>query len=465
MNPAEIFRYSSIGPIDGRYREKTHKLSPYFSEYAFMRQKVYVEISYLVSITRFLCPEKWSMEEYDLLWNIFKEFSLEDATSITEIERRTLHDTKAIEIFLRKKIGELSGVSHKAALFEFIHFGLTSQDAVGFSYYSSLLGSRSTLLSGISNLVYNIEFFLSTIPPNVLMLSFTHGQSATPTTVQNFFKSYLERLLKQREKISEHQFSLKFSGATGGMNAHLYASPEKDWKEYMDDFVLTLGFVRENSAKQVGSNETMVEYFSLLRNLNNILLDLSNNLWLLVLKGYIVLKREKDSVGSSTMPHKVNPIEVENAEGNILISNAFFEVFISKFQISRMQRDLSDSTMMRNIGVSLSHHLLAVDSLSNFFKKIGMNFVLINEELSRNHEVVLEGLQTYLRYLGYPDSYDSIKNFFDLNLGKITPELIESFIDALDLSLCQNLEDNNLYPEIRLKLKSLTPQTYFPLQY
>ncbi|MDR0994814.1 MAG: adenylosuccinate lyase [Tannerella sp.] len=439
---------TALSPVDGRYRSKTEKLAPYFSEFALIRYRVRVEVEYFLALADFLpqlkalLPAKGVAEK---LRPRYQDFSLDDAKRVKEIERTTNHDVKAVEYFLKEKFDLLSLENAK----EFIHFGLTSQDinntAVPLSlkealdevYYPALQALIDTLQADAEKW------------KDVPMLAHTHGQPASPTRLGKEIEVFAYRLEKQRELLKAVPLSAKFGGATGNFNAHHAAYPDKDWKSFANNFVeKSLGLQREQYTTQISNYDNLAALFDALKRINTIGIDLARDFWLYISMDYFKQKIKEGEVGSSAMPHKVNPIDFENAEGNFGVSSALFTHLAGKLPISRLQRDLTDSTVTRNIGVPLAHTLIAFNSLGKGLDKLLLHEDTMRNDLEQHWAVVSEGIQTILRREGYPHPYEALKALTRKN-EQVTEQSIESFVDSLEID-----------ETVKKELRSLSPQNY-----
>lgn len=421
-----------ISPIDGRYRTKLSELANYFSEKALIQYRVKVEVLYFIALAESGIDQ---LSGYDPSNNrslklIFENFSLEDAAAIKEIEKTTNHDVKAVEYFLKDKFDELGLSEFK----EFIHFGLTSQDinntAIPLSLKDSLV---STVFPKLQDLVAELQS-KATQWKDIPMLAKTHGQPASPTKLGKEIEVFVVRLQEQLKLIAQIPYAAKFGGATGNFNAHNVAYPKTDWHAFGDNFVEEkLGMSRSKPTTQIEHYDHLAAIFDNLKRINTILIDFSRDTWQYISMGYFTQTIAKNEVGSSAMPHKVNPIDFENAEGNLGISNAIFEHLSSKLPISRLQRDLTDSTVLRNIGVPIAHSFLAFQSLTKGLSKIHANKDAIAADLEANWAVVAEAIQTILRREGYPKPYEALKSLTRTN-QEIDEQAIKSFIETLDVS-------------------------------
>ena len=437
---------TAISPIDGRYFSTTQNLAPYFSEYGLIRYRVRVEVEYFIALTNTI-PELsgCSRDQEMKLRKLYEDFTEADATAIKAIEKTTNHDVKAVEYFLKNKFDELGLSKHK----EFIHFGLTSQDinntAIPLSLKEFL---EQEFLPAVQKLVSSLTA-LSIQWKDVSMLARTHGQPASPTRLGKEIYVFVERINRQLDLLNKISHSAKFGGATGNFNAHHIAYPEINWGHFGNTFVSKhLGLVRSEPTTQIEHYDNMAAVFDNLKRINTILIDFSRDVWQYVSMNYFKQKIKEGEVGSSAMPHKVNPIDFENAEGNLGFANAIFEHLSAKLPISRLQRDLTDSTVLRNIGVPLAHTYLAFKSLEKGIGKLELNKAAIDQDLEDNWAVVAEAIQTILRKEGYPNPYEALKDLTRKN-EKITQQAIATFIEGLKIS-----------DALKTKLKAITPFNY-----
>jgi len=444
----ELNSLTAISPIDGRYRHQVQHLDDYFSEYALIRYRVLVEVEYFLFLARkrFFALDAPSRRR---LQAASEQFSLEDALWIKETEKTTNHDVKAVEYFLKSRLAEQGKEATDRDISEWIHFGLTSQDinntaipllwkhAVEFEY-----------LPGLLNLKRQLEV-LARDWKDTPMLARTHGQPASPTLLGKEILVFIERLENQVELFIQVPFSAKFGGATGNFNAHYVAFPNKDWIKLANEFVEgTLGLQRQQYTTQIEHYDNLAAHFDAMKRLNTILLDLCRDIWTYVSMDYFKQKTKKGEIGSSAMPHKVNPIDFENAEGNLGIANALFEHFSAKLPVSRLQRDLTDSTVLRNIGVPFAHTVLALKSIEKGLDKLVLNKEKLVQDLENNWAVVAEAIQTILRRENYPKPYEALK---ELTRGRkgIDKQAIHEFIDGLKVSAT-----------LKKELKKITPFNY-----
>ncbi len=438
---------TSISPIDGRYRNKTEQLSAFFSEYALIKYRVLVEVEYFIALCELPLPQLKSIDKavFPELQSIVKEFSEQDALYIKEIEKTTNHDVKAVEYFIKEKFDRLGLQAYK----EFIHFGLTSQDinntSIPLSIKDALAEAYNPLLKELIDLLKR----QATDWMNIPMLAKTHGQPASPTRLGKELMVFVYRLENQFEILNQITISAKFGGATGNFNAHAVAYPSFKWKEFGNKFVAEkLGLAREEWTTQISNYDTLASLFDSLKRINTILIDLNRDIWQYISMEYFKQKIKEGEIGSSAMPHKVNPIDFENAEGNLGIANAILEHLSAKLPISRLQRDLTDSTVLRNVGVPMGHILIALQSTKKGLDKLLLNTSVINRDLDNNWAVVAEGIQTILRREGCPKPYETLKELTRTNQA-ITEKSIADFIENLNVS-----------EAIKEELKKITPHTY-----
>jgi len=440
--------FTAISPVDGRYRDKTENLSDYFSEYALIRYRVLVEIEYFISLCEIPLPQLESLNKKTLFEDLrssYRNFSLEDAEHIKNIERTTNHDVKAVEYFIKEKFDNLKLADYK----EFIHFGLTSQDINNTAVPLSAKDAMETVYYPmLATLLDTLEQYAKEWS-SISMLARTHGQPASPTRLGKEIQVFVSRLKQQIRLLKDVPVSAKFGGATGNYNAHHVAYPDIDWKKFGNKFVEEkLGLVREEYTTQISNYDNLAALFDGLKRINTILLDLVKDFWQYISMEYFKQKIKAGEVGSSAMPHKVNPIDFENAEGNLGIANAVLEHLSAKLPVSRLQRDLTDSTVLRNIGVPFAHILISLHSIQKGLGKLLLNEQAIEKDLLNAWPVVAEGIQTILRREGYPEPYEALKALTRTN-EQITGESIRVFIETLNVS-----------DEVKEELKSITPQNY-----
>ena len=442
----ELSSLTAISPVDGRYRSKCERLDEYFSEYALIRYRVRVEVEYFIALSDMAHLENLAdVKEYEALRDIYRNFTLADARRIKDIESVTNHDVKAVEYFLKEKFDSLGLSAHK----EFIHFGLTSQDINNTSVPMSLKESITEVyLPALDSLIDTLQS-MSTDWADIPMLAKTHGQPASPTKLGKEIAVYVYRLKQQRQLLVKTPISGKFGGATGNFNAHCAAFPGRDWRVFANDFLSRrLGIEREQLTTQISNYDNLAALFDAMRRINTIILDLDRDIWMYVSMEYFKQKIKAGEVGSSAMPHKVNPIDFENSEGNLGIANALLGHLASKLPVSRLQRDLTDSTVLRNIGVPMAHSLIAIASTLKGLGKLLLNREAIDRDLNNMWNVVAEGIQTILRREGYPNPYEALKALTRTN-SRVTAESIAEFIDSLDIS-----------DTVKTELHALSPSTY-----
>lgn len=438
---------TAVSPVDGRYRSKCEPLAEYFSEYALIRYRVRVEVEYFIALCELPLPQLQgvSHEVFPALRAIYKEFTPADAARIKEIESVTNHDVKAVEYFLKERFDAL----HLEAYKEFIHFGLTSQDINNTSVPMSVREAiHEVYLPMLEKLVADLEAKAEEWK-NVAMLAKTHGQPASPTRLGKEIMVFAYRLRKQIELLRAVPVSGKFGGATGNFNAHTVAYPTYDWKTFAANFLSSrLGIEREEYTTQISNYDNLAALFDALRRINTIIIDLDRDVWQYISMEYFKQRIKAGEVGSSAMPHKVNPIDFENSEGNLGLANAILGHLSTKLPISRLQRDLTDSTVLRNVGVPLGHMLIALASTLKGLGKLILNEQAIYADLDNMWAVVAEGIQTILRREGYPHPYETLKQLTRTNTT-VTAQSIAEFIDTLQVS-----------PEVKAELHALSPHTY-----
>ncbi len=443
----ELIALTAISPIDGRYRKTTESLADYFSEFGLIKYRVLVEIEYFIALSEFGLPQLPNLDlvQKESLRDIYKNFSINDALKIKEIEKTTNHDVKAVEYFIKEKLETLSLSKHA----EFVHFGLTSQDINNTSIPLSLKeASTNQLFPAIIEIIKKISD-LSTEWKNISLLARTHGQPASPTKLGKEFYVFVERLQKQFDILKNVPFSAKFGGASGNFNAHQLAYPEKNWIDFGNSFVnKTLGLDRSQFTTQIEHYDNLGAYCDAIKRINTILIDFNRDVWSYVSMNYFKQKLKDGEIGSSAMPHKVNPIDFENAEGNLGIANALFEHLSAKLPISRLQRDLTDSTVLRNLGTPLAHSILSYNSIIKGLNKLILNETALKQDLENNWAVVAEAIQTILRREGYPKPYESLKELTRTN-SQITQNTITEFIKGLKVS-----------DSIKKELLNITPHNY-----
>jgi len=438
---------NAISPIDGRYRSKTKILSSFFSEEALIKYRVWVEIEYFISLCELPLPQLKSFNPslFEELRSIYNHFSNEDALQIKEIENKTNHDVKAVEYFIKKEFDKLEIQNFK----EFIHFGLTSQDINNTAIPLSIKNAIESIY--LPKLEKIIDTLISMVNEykNIPLLARTHGQPASPTRLGKEINVFVKRINTQKNILVKQPFGAKFSGATGNFNAHHVAYPEIDWKTFGKRFVENkLGLNYSFPTTQIEHYDSFAALCDSMKRINTILIDFNRDIWQYISMDYFKQKINKDEVGSSAMPHKVNPIDFENSEGNLGMANAIFDFFGTKLPISRLQRDLTDSTVLRNIGVPFGHTLIAFESILNGLSKIVVNTTKIEDDLNSNWAVIAEAIQTILRKEGYPNPYEALKELTRTNTT-INRKGIQKFIENLDVN-----------DKIKSKLKAITPFNY-----
>ena len=436
----------AISPVDGRYAGKTSELASFFSECALMRYRVLVEVEYFIALCELPLPQLSDVdpEVFPQLRAIYGDFTPEDAARIKAIEQRTNHDVKAVEYFLKERFSDLGLENHA----EFIHFGLTSQDinntATPLTLKDALAEVYIPALRELIGMLSERAGLWNDVP----MLAHTHGQPASPTRLGKELAVFVVRLKEQLRQLEARPYPGKFGGATGNMNAHFVAYPDIDWNDFAENFVTSLGLKRSWPTTQIDHYDNLAAIFDALRRINTILVDLSRDCWLYISMEYFSQAIKPGEVGSSAMPHKVNPIDFENAEGNLTYANAIYDYLSEKLPVSRLQRDLTDSTVSRNIGVPVAHSLIAIRSLEKGIGKLILNEEKVAADLENNWAVVAEGIQTVLRREGFPKPYEALKAL--TRTGEhITRETISNFIDSLDIS-----------EEVKAELHAITPHNY-----
>ncbi len=443
----QLTELNAISPIDGRYRSKTVSLSPYFSEESLIKYRVLVEVEYFIALCEAELPQLAGIDskKYDSLRNIYKEFSTQDALWIKETEKTTNHDVKAVEYFIKTKFDDLGLQQYK----EFIHFGLTSQDINNTAIpLSTKEAFEKVYLPSLIAVIAKLKD-LSVEWKSVPMLARTHGQPASPTRLGKEIHVFVERLEEQMRLLFNVPFAAKFGGATGNYNAHHVAYPNIDWKKFGYDFVEgALGLHHSFPTTQIEHYDHFAAFFDALKRINTILIDLDRDIWTYVSMDYFKQKIKAGEIGSSAMPHKVNPIDFENSEGNLGIANAIFEHLSAKLPLSRLQRDLTDSTVLRNIGVPMGHTLIAFEATLKGLNKLLLNEDKFAEDLEKNWAVVAEAIQTILRRESYPNPYEALKDLTRTNTV-INKEAIHGFINRLDVS-----------NEIKAELLLISPSNY-----
>lgn len=437
----------AVSPIDGRYQKQVAELGQYFSEYALIKYRIRVEIEYFIALCNIPLPqlEGFNKENFAALRDIYNTFTPENAEEVKEIEKVTNHDVKAVEYYIKKKFKEL-GIEQFS---EFVHFGLTSQDINNTSVPLSLLeGIRDCYMPLLDEIIDILKGFAKEWE-NVPMLAHTHGQPASPTRLGKEIYVFVARLEEQKRLLATVPYSAKFGGATGNFNAHNFAYPQFDWNAFAASFVEdTLGLKRSYPTTQIEHYDNLAALFHNLERINTILIDLARDMWTYISMEYFRQKVKAGEVGSSAMPHKVNPIDFENAEGNFGVANALYAHLASKLPVSRLQRDLTDSTVLRNVGVPLAHSMISFRSLKKGLGKLILNEAALDMDLEANWAVVAEGIQTVLRREGYPNPYEALKALTRGNAG-ITKESIQEFVKGLEVS-----------DSVKNEILVITPQNY-----
>ncbi|PWL30560.1 MAG: adenylosuccinate lyase [Fluviicola sp. XM-24bin1] len=442
---------TAISPVDGRYQGKTQELQSYFSEFGLIRYRVIVEVEYFIAMVESgVAPlQSFPKEKYQALREICSNFSEEDAQWIKDTEKVTNHDVKAVEYFVKEKMREM-GLD---AYLEFVHFGLTSQDINNTSVPLSLRDAvKEQYIPLLDELIGSLEGFAQDWK-DVPMLAKTHGQPASPTRLGKEIQVFSERLKIQKKQLEAIDYSAKFGGATGNFNAHHVAFPENDWVAFANNFVDNiLGLNRSQTTTQIEHYDNLAALFDVLKRINTIILDLDRDMWMYISMEYFKQKLKEGEVGSSAMPHKVNPIDFENSEGNIGIANALYEHLSVKLPVSRLQRDLTDSTVLRTIGVPMAHSFIAFKATLKGLSKLLLNEAAFEADLEQNWAVVAEAIQTILRREGFPKPYEALKGLTRKNEA-ITKQTVHSFVDSLEVS-----------DALKAELKEITPQNYTGIQ-
>jgi adenylosuccinate lyase len=438
---------TAISPVDGRYRRQVEKIAPYFSEFGLIRYRILIEVEYFIGLCELPLPQLDGFDKslYSDLRNLYQNFAEADALRIKEIESVTNHDVKAVEYFIKERLKD----KQLDAFLEFIHFGLTSQDINNTAIPLSLKDALQTEIIPTIEETIGVLSTLAEAWKDIPMLARTHGQPASPTRLGKEFGVFVERLEKQLEMLKSVPFAAKFGGATGNFNAHHVAYPAFDWVAFGNQFVNeTLGLSRSQLTTQIEHYDMMAALMDATKRLNTILIDLDRDVWTYVSMEYFKQKIKAGEVGSSAMPHKVNPIDFENSEGNLGIANAVLEHLSAKLPISRLQRDLTDSTVLRNLGVPFAHTLIGLKALLRGLSKLQLNAAAIQADLANNWAVVAEAIQTVLRRESYPQPYEALKALTRKN-EKITAEAISEFIETLSVS-----------DAIKTELKAISPFNY-----
>ena len=436
----------AVSPIDGRYARQTEVLGNYFSEYALIRYRVRVEIEYFISLCQIPLPQlaDFDSSKFEALRDIYRNMTPEDAQKVKDIEKVTNHDVKAVEYYIKDRFKEMDILKWG----EFVHFGLTSQDINNTSVPLSLKEAVEEAWMPLLNEVLGTLKGMASEWAEIPMLAKTHGQPASPTRVGKEFQVFVARLEEQLRQFSLLTYPAKFGGATGNMNAHKVAYPQYNWPEFANSFVASLGLKRSFPTTQIEHYDNLASIFDCMRRINTILIDMSRDIWQYISMEYFRQKVKAGEVGSSAMPHKVNPIDFENAEGNLGVANAVLTHLSMKLPISRLQRDLTDSTVLRNIGVPMGHMMIALNSLRKGLGKLILNEKAIAADLERNWAVVAEAIQTILRRESYPNPYETLKALTRTGAG-INPEVIADFIETLNVS-----------ESVKEELRAISPSSY-----
>ena len=444
----ELDLLTAISPVDGRYRGKTAPLADYFSEYALIRYRVRVEIEYFITLCELPLPQLASFDHalFDRLRDIYRSFNEESAQHVKDIEKVTNHDVKAVEYFIKEEFDKIGGLE---AYKEFIHFGLTSQDINNTSVPLSIKEAlEEVYYPQVEELIDQLQQYADEWK-DVPMLAKTHGQPASPTRLGKEVMVFVYRLTEQLKELKACKMTAKFGGATGNFNAHHVAYPNYDWKAFGNKFVSEkLGLQREQWTTQISNYDCLAAVFDALRRINTIIIDLDRDFWMNISMEYFKQKIKAGEVGSSAMPHKVNPIDYENSEGNLGMANAVLQFLASKLPVSRLQRDLTDSTVLRNVGVPLGHSVIAIQSTLKGLRKLILNEQKLSEDLDNTWAVVAEAIQTILRREGYPHPYEALKALTRTNT-KMTEQTIHEFVETLNVS-----------ESVKQELRAITPHNY-----
>ena len=436
----------AVSPVDGRYERQTEPLREYFSEFALIRYRIRVEIEYFIALCGIPLPQlsDFDHSKFEALRDIYRNLTPEEAQKVKDIEKVTNHDVKAVEYYIKEKFGEMGILKWG----EFVHFGLTSQDINNTSVPLSLKEAVENCWLPLVNEVTGIIRTMAEEWKDIPMLAKTHGQPASPTKVGKEFRVFQVRIEEQLRQFSLLTYPAKFGGATGNMNAHKVAYPDVDWIGFGDRFVASLGLKRSFPTTQIEHYDNLAAIFDNMRRINTILIDFARDIWTYISMEYFRQKVNKNEVGSSAMPHKVNPIDFENAEGNLGMANAVLTFLSMKLPVSRLQRDLTDSTVLRNVGVPVAHQVIALNSLRKGLGKLILNEKAIEADLERNWAVVAEAIQTILRRENYPNPYETLKSLTRTG-SVINHETISNFIETLNVS-----------EEVKEELRAISPMTY-----
>lgn len=444
----ELDMLTAISPIDGRYRGKTEPLASYFSEYALIRYRIRVEIEYFITLCELPLPQlaDFNHDIFETLRDIYRNFGIADAQCVKDIEKVTNHDVKAVEYYIKEKIDKIGGLD---AYKEFIHFGLTSQDINNTSVPLSIKEAlEQVYYPVVEELIAQLRTYADEWK-DIPMLAKTHGQPASPTRLGKEVMVYVYRLEQQLAQLKAVPITAKFGGATGNYNAHHVAYPQYDWREFGNRFVSKkLGLQREQYTTQISNYDNMGALFDTMRRINTIIIDLDRDFWMYISMDYFKQKIKAGEVGSSAMPHKVNPIDYENSEGNLGLANAILQFLAQKLPVSRLQRDLTDSTVLRNVGVPMGHSLIAFQSTLKGLRKLILNEQKLSDDLDNTWAVVAEAIQTILRREAYPHPYEALKALTRTNT-KMTEQTIHEFIEGLNVS-----------DSVKNELRAITPHNY-----
>lgn len=458
----------SVTPIDGRYSEKTQILQQYFSEYAFFKYRLKIEIEYLIALSKTKINSNSdntivSMNSKELVFvrNIYDLFTVENCLEIKEIEIETKHDVKALEYYIKKKIKLLKDSTNTNNILSHVHFGLTSQDVNSSANILMIKNTNNDVLIPTLNILSNNLKYMVDKWEDIVMLSRTHGQPASPTKLGKELNVFLERLNKQLSSLISLEYTTKFGGAVGNFNSLVFSFKEVDWKTFSDNFTESLGLTRNQTTTQIDHYDNYSEIFDIIKRINVILIDMCRDIWSYISMEYFTIKIDDKSIGSSAMPHKINPILFENAEGNLLLANNLLQFFSSKLPISRLQRDLTDSTVLRNIGVAYSYTLIAYKSIIKGLSELDINEIKISDDLEINYEIIAEGIQTKLKTLGVENSYELMKEI-TRNTTKKYNKSINLDLNKVDffLNLRTVIDSLNLNNDDVQELLNLTPETY-----
>jgi len=447
----ELNKLTAVSPIDGRYRDKTDALGAFFSEYALVRYRVRVEIEYFIALCELPLPQLESFDHqlFEPLRDIYRHFTTDDAQRVKDIEKVTNHDVKAVEYFIKERLDAMDGGESLQQYKEFIHFGLTSQDINNTSVPLSVKEALEQVYYPlVEELIEQLNDYAEEWK-QVAMLAKTHGQPASPTRLGKEVMVYVYRLEEQLRTLKETPLTAKFGGATGNLNAHHVAYPQYDWREFANNFVSEkLGLEREQYTTQISNYDHLAAVFDAMRRINTIVIDLDRDFWMYISMEYFKQKIKAGEVGSSAMPHKVNPIDFENSEGNLGLANAILAFLAQKLPVSRLQRDLTDSTVLRNVGVPMGHALIAFQSTLKGLRKLILNEQKLHEDLEQTWAVVAEAIQTILRREAYPHPYEALKALTRTN-EKMTEQSIHDFIRTLEVS-----------DSVKEELMAITPWNY-----